>query len=64
MLSLYLNTNKMLVQASDIDKQMVYFDSGSFCCCCVSNIRASLLLLSQIQNQTKTPSDLLKVAES
>lgn len=30
MLSLYINTNKMLVQASDIDKQMVYFDFVGF----------------------------------
>lgn len=62
MLLLYTNTNKMLVQATDIDKQIWGFLCGWFFFF-FGNIRVSLLL-SKIQNQTKMPPDFLKVAES
>lgn len=65
MLSLYTNTNKMLVQATDIDKQIwggfmwlifiFFFNFG--------NIRASLLL-PKIQNQTRMPSEFFESGES
>lgn len=51
----------MLLQATDIDKQMWGFLRGWFFFF-FGNIRASLL--PKIQNQTKMPSDFLKVAES
>lgn len=44
----------MPVQASDIDKQMVYFDFiGFFLCVCFGNIGASLLLLSKYKTKLR-----------